>query len=58
MLEPATRRELKQVMASLERIEEGDYGTCVECGNEIQKGRLEAIPHALRCIACASQSEI
>ena len=31
-------------------LAEGLYGTCVDCGKEIQAERLEAVPEAIRCI--------
>ena len=37
---------LDQIEAALERIEDGDYGSCVECGGRIPKTRLNAIPYA------------
>jgi DnaK suppressor protein len=37
---------------ALKRIERGDYGFCTECGNLIDKERLEAVPHASQCIDC------
>ncbi len=40
---------------ALERIEEGTYGDCEECGNKIPKLRLEAIPYAAHCVKCASK---
>jgi DnaK suppressor protein len=42
--------ELKQVQAALQRIEDGTYGKCVDCGREISDARLEAMPWALYCI--------
>ena len=45
------------VESSLERIEEGTYGQCEECGVKIPKTRLNAIPYAGLCIKCASQQE-
>ncbi len=44
---------LKKIEAALERIEEGDYGSCVECGRVIPKLRLNAIPYASHCVKCA-----
>ena len=41
---------LEKIEASLERIEEGTYGTCEECGVKIPKSRLNAIPYATLCI--------
>ena len=43
--------------AVLERIEEGSYGRCDECGAAIPKTRLKAIPYTSLCIKCAEQSE-
>lgn len=37
---------------ALKRIERGEYGNCTECGNLIDKERLEAVPHAQLCIKC------
>ena len=37
---------------ALKRIEKGDYGFCTDCGNLIDKERLEAVPHAQLCINC------
>jgi DnaK suppressor protein len=48
---------LEQIEASLERIEEGTYGQCEECGAKIPKTRLNAIPFATLCIRCAQQQE-
>jgi DnaK suppressor protein len=48
---------LGQIEASLERIEDGSYGWCQECGGKIPKTRLDAIPYATLCVKCASQQE-
>ena len=48
---------LEQIESSLERIEEGTYGQCEECGIKIPKARLNAIPFATLCIRCAEQQE-
>jgi len=37
---------------ALKRIEKGEYGFCTDCGNLIDKERLEAVPHAQLCIKC------
>jgi DnaK suppressor protein len=42
--------ELRQVQIARERLEEGKYGICVDCGEEIPAARLEAVPEAVRCI--------
>ena len=42
--------EAENVEIALARLASGDYGTCVDCGKEIPRERLEAIPEAIRCI--------
>lgn len=44
--------QLKLVEAALARVDSQEYGVCIDCGNGISNGRLEAIPWAVRCIAC------
>ena len=46
--------EIASVRRALERIEDGSYGECANCGNAIADGRLEARPEAALCIECAS----
>ena len=48
---------LAAIETSLERIEEGTYGQCEECGVKIPKTRLNAIPYATLCVRCAEQQE-
>jgi RNA polymerase-binding protein DksA len=48
---------LEQIEAAMERIENGTYGECEECGGKIPKKRLDAIPYASMCVRCASQLE-
>jgi DnaK suppressor protein len=48
---------LSQIESSLERIEEGTYGQCEECGGKIPKARLNAIPYAPLCVRCAEHQE-
>ena len=48
---------LDQVEAAIHRIEDGGYGQCEKCGEEIPKSRLDAIPYAVDCVRCASQQE-
>jgi RNA polymerase-binding transcription factor DksA len=49
----ASATELRAVRAALRRIEEGTYGECAKCGEEIAEKRLEIIPHAALCAKCA-----
>ena len=48
---------LQKIQDALERIEEGGYGVCAGCGEEIGLKRLEARPVATLCIDCKSQQE-
>lgn len=49
----AGRAELRMIDAALKRIEAGEFGHCVNCGEEISEARLSLIPHAARCRNCA-----
>ena len=40
--------------AGLDRIDQGTYGHCANCGKDIEEKRLEAVPYAAVCIDCAS----
>lgn len=42
------------IKAALERIEEGEYGYCLQCGDEIAERRLKANPSVAKCLDCAS----
>ena len=44
--------QLKLVEAALARIDSEEYGLCMDCGSAISSSRLDAIPWAVRCIAC------
>jgi RNA polymerase-binding transcription factor DksA len=48
---------LDEIEVALERIEEGVYGSCIECDHRIPKTRLKAIPYTSYCVKCASQIE-
>ena len=48
---------LNQIDAALHRLEKGTYGDCFECGDEIPKARLRALPFALRCKNCEEDRE-
>ena len=50
-------RFLYHIDEALKRVRAGSYGKCRECGKEIGKGRLEAVPHATLCIDCKTAEE-
>ncbi|QYX56713.1 TraR/DksA C4-type zinc finger protein [Roseovarius sp. SCSIO 43702] len=51
----AARRdtERRRLTAALRRLDEGEFGFCEDCGDEIAPARLEFDPAAQKCIACA-----
>lgn len=48
---------LSEIDDALQRIDGGTYGTCVNCGQEIPRERLEANPWASLCIDCKRRAE-
>jgi DnaK suppressor protein len=48
---------LTQIEEALVRIDDNEFGTCVNCGQEIQPKRLEAVPWARYCITCQDLQE-
>ena len=50
--------ELQKIGAALKRIEQEDYGICVECDVEIAEPRLKLDPATPLCIDCASKKEM
>jgi DnaK suppressor protein len=48
---------LADIDSALKRIDEGTYGTCISCGQEIPVQRLEAYPAASLCIDCKRRAE-
>ena len=49
---------LNKIDAALRRLEEGTYGDCFECGDEISEARLRALPFAVRCKDCEEAREM
>lgn len=48
---------LQKVESAISRLKNGTYGVCAKCGSKISKSRIEAIPYAVLCITCKSESE-
>lgn len=48
---------LEEVEAALERIENGSFGQCEDCGHDVSGQRLDAIPYTSVCAPCARQRE-
>ena len=51
------RRLLELIDEALVRIEAGEYGDCVHCGEPVQEKRLEAVPWARHCLRCQDLQE-
>ena len=51
------RRELMLIDAAFQRIDQGTFGVCVDCGADIPMDRLEAVPFAIRCEEDARRRE-
>ena len=48
---------LTKIDAALRRLEDGTYGDCFECGDQISEARLRALPFAVRCKDCEEARE-
>lgn len=48
---------VNRLAAALDRLDEGEYGICVECGEEIAAARLRAMPEVQTCVRCQDRLE-
>jgi DnaK suppressor protein len=48
---------IHMIEMALEKLDEGTYGQCDECGSRILKGRLEMLPESIYCVKCATKME-
>jgi DnaK suppressor protein len=48
---------LADIDRALERIDDGSYGVCAGCSNEIPPRRLDALPFATLCVSCQSVAD-
>jgi DnaK suppressor protein len=48
---------VNRIAAALERLDEGVYGVCVECGEDIAPARLRVMPEVLTCVRCQDRLE-
>lgn len=53
-VEGRRRQRQAQIVAALKRLDEGEYGYCVVCGEDVPAKRLEVDLTAARCVDCAS----
>ncbi len=52
------RKLISKIREALQRIEDGEFGTCESCGEDIDKKRIEARPVTTLCIDCKTSQEI
>ena len=50
-------QRLKSIQEALKRMDRGEFGECIRCGEEINEKRLAAVPWATMCITCQEQTE-
>ena len=48
---------VNRLSVALDRLAEGEYGTCVKCGEEISPARLQAMPEVQTCVRCQDRIE-
>jgi len=51
------REKIRNIDEALARLEEGEYGICEDCEEEIPLGRLKAMPFARLCVKCKAEPE-
>jgi DnaK suppressor protein len=49
--------KINRITAALDRLNDGEYGTCVECGEKIAAARLRALPEVQTCVRCQDMIE-
>ncbi|HEU4371295.1 MAG TPA: TraR/DksA family transcriptional regulator [Methylomirabilota bacterium] len=49
--------KVNRIVAALERLDAGEYGRCVECGEAIAPARLQVLPEVLTCVRCQDRLE-
>jgi len=56
-LSEAQHRKMRDIDAALARLEQGEYGICANCGEEISPRRMEVRPFSRYCIDCKTEIE-
>ena len=51
------RQLLQEVVDALDRLDEGDFGKCMNCAEEVERKRLEAVPWSPFCLSCQAKDE-
>ena len=53
-LDDDARGEIAAIQTALDRLQDGTYGTCTGCGEDIAERRLAVLPHTPQCVTCAA----
>ena len=56
-LQDTERQELGRIVQALQKLDDGTYGICMDCGQPISERRLTSYPNAARCISCQEAFE-
>jgi RNA polymerase-binding transcription factor DksA len=56
-LDTEALQRIAELRTAIQRIDEGSYGVCLRCGQDISPARLMALPSAAFCVPCASLQE-
>jgi|SaaInlStandDraft_5_1057022.scaffolds.fasta_scaffold00017_26 DnaK suppressor protein len=56
-LQNSESEEYNRILKALEAIDDGTYGICIDCSDDISEKRLKHYPNASRCIACQEIAE-
>lgn len=56
-LQNSEYQEYTMILTALERLENGSYGVCEDCGENIAEKRLKYYPNAKRCLVCQEAQE-
>ena len=56
-LQDAEVDEYRRIGSALEKIDEGSYGMCIDCGTPISEKRLQSFPDTTRCLSCQEKFE-
>jgi len=51
------RQLLQEVVDALRRLDEGGFGECMNCGEEVERKRMEAVPWSPFCLSCQAEAE-
>lgn len=56
-LSETQQQKIRDIDAALDRMDQGEYGVCMECGEEISPRRMEVRPFSRYCIECKTDIE-